>query len=145
MPRRGHDDQDDEPIVDLYALGGRVRTVSMDNERVLIELPLNTARRLFSHGVLDNAGPQRIQAAVERELESIRRRSPDLADSALAASAMAMAFEIEQPFNSATSKSQCARAMQGTLRELRELAPPEEARDAISKLSDEREERRSRG
>jgi hypothetical protein len=75
------------------------------------------------------------RAAVERDLAALAERDEDLASSALAATATALAKEIDKPKNSATSKSMCARALADTLRELRELAPPKREDDAIDRLS----------
>jgi hypothetical protein len=47
--------------------------------------------------------------------------------------------------NSATSKSMCAKALQDTLRELRELAPAARKEDAIDQLAKQRAKRRSGG
>jgi hypothetical protein len=66
--------------------------------------------------------------AVERDL----KRLPDhLAQSTLAATAKALAQELDSSANSATSKSMCAKALQDTMRELRELAPPEEKKGQL--------------
>lgn len=83
-------------------------------------MPLDQAVELtgvnFDHpaGVLEGVG---------RDLASIRERAPELADSALAGTALAMATELENPYNSATSKAQCANALQAVMDRLRELVP----------------------
>lgn len=69
----------------------------------------------------------------------------DLADSALAASALALARELDDDSNSATSKSMCARALKETLDRLRELAPPKREADGVDELKAERERRRAAG
>jgi hypothetical protein len=76
--------------------------------------------------------------AVDRDLERLPR---DLAESGLAASARALARELDRP-NSATSKSMCARALHDALDRLRELAPPERKADRIDEVNRKREERR---
>jgi hypothetical protein len=81
--------------------------------------------------------------AMERDLERIRRVAPELADSVLAASAKAMARELDDP-NSATSKSMCARALLDTMDRLRELTPVEERSDALDDLTARRTARRTR-
>lgn len=130
--------------VDLHALGARVLSVfGPFNSRVLIDMSADTAAMMFPNG-FGAAGPSRMLEAAEREIAALRKKSPDLADSALAAMLVAMAFEIEHPYNSATSKSACARALQEALRELRALAPPGEAKDGIDQLAEKRERRRSR-
>lgn len=82
-------------------------------------------------------------AALERELLALQNRAPDLARSTLAAGAMAMAREIDKPNNSATSKSMCQARLLEALHELRELAPPEEKKDALDEVSKKRNERRA--
>lgn len=60
--------------------------------------------------------------AVASELEGLG--DPRLAGSALAATALVLAGELDDPDNSATSKSMVARALNETMGRLRELAPP---------------------
>jgi hypothetical protein len=74
--------------------------------------------------------------AVERDIEDIRKRDPNLADSTLAALALALATEIDAPGNSATSKSMNAHQLRDTIVKLRELAPPPKARDELDELRD---------
>lgn len=81
--------------------------------------------------------------AVLRDLDAIRARDEDLADSALAATALALASEIDNEDNSATSKSMCAKALAEIMRELRDLAPPELKEDALVDLNARRSTRRS--
>jgi hypothetical protein len=83
------------------------------------------------------AGIRRSARRVERDLAKIRERDPEVADSALAASAVALAREIEHPFNSATSKSMCAGKLHEALDRLRELAPPKQEDDRIEDLAAE--------
>lgn len=64
-----------------------------------------------------------VVAALRGELELM----PDVVGkSALAASALALAAEMDDSGTSATAKSMCARALQDHLTQLRELAPPQE-------------------
>ena len=79
-----------------------------------------------------------VVAAVERDLALIRKLSPELADSALAASALAMAREIDTPHNSATSKSMCAKALLDALALIRDLSPPTEEGDTLDELASRR-------
>lgn len=71
----------------------------------------------------------RTAAAVERALALW----PDLEGSIEAATARAMADELDNP-NSATSKSMCARAMLEAIDRLRVLAPADEEDDALDGL-----------
>lgn len=85
-----------------------------------------------------------VSEAIERDIEELRTRDPKLADSALAASARVLAQELDKDRNSATSKSMCARALQDTLEQLRELAPPTEVKDKLDDLESRRAARRGR-
>jgi hypothetical protein len=73
--------------------------------------------------------------AVQRDLAAIAKLDKGLARSGLAASALALAKELDNPENSATSKSMCARALTEQLDHLRELAPDEEKGDKLDDLS----------
>lgn len=84
-----------------------------------------------------------VVASVERDLAEIAKRDQALADSALAASVRALAREIDDPDNSATSKSMCARALLDTLDRLRELVPDEGEADGVDDLTARRDARRS--
>lgn len=109
----------------------------------LIVMPTEAAEDLFPDG-LGAAKRTAVVEAAERDVDSIRDRDRELGDSALAASAVALAFEIEHPYNSATSKSMCAREMRDTLDRLRELAPEQEQdADGLDELAKERARRRA--
>jgi hypothetical protein len=86
-----------------------------------------------------------VRAAVQNDLDDLAKRAPDLATSALAASALALAREIDKPKNSATSKSMCAKALLDVLETLRDLAPPEEEADQLDDLSSRRAARLAAG
>jgi len=86
-----------------------------------------------------------VVAAVTRDLAAIRRRDPDLSQSALAASALVLAGELDDPENSATSKSMCARALTETMERLRDLLPPDTEADRLDDLSARRAERLAAG
>lgn len=84
-----------------------------------------------------------VVAAVTRDLAAIGRRDAELGCGALASLALAMAAEIDEPGNSATSKSMCARVLADTLERLAVLAPVEEGGDRIDELGDKRAKRLS--
>lgn len=111
----------------------------MFEARTLIEMPTEMARKLFG-SIPAAMRPDNI-AAVERDIERIRELDSALAESALAATALQMAYEMTNPFNSATSKSMCARALLETMEQLRELTPDGEEEgdelDAILRRGDE--------
>ena len=84
-----------------------------------------------------------VVGAVERDLAELARRLPGLDESAEAATALALARELDDE-NSATSKSMCARALNETMALLRASVPIEEpADDALDILT--AEVRRARG
>lgn len=82
-----------------------------------------------------------VEVAVDRDLKAIRVSDPALADSALAASALALARELDDTDNSATSKSMCARALHDALDRLRELTPEGEEADGLDDLAARRTKR----
>jgi hypothetical protein len=76
-----------------------------------------------------------VLASVLRDLDEL----PDeLANSALGASAIALAREMDKPKNSATSKSMCSKSLLDLMNRLRELAPPKEEEDGLDDLSKRR-------
>lgn len=75
-----------------------------------------------------------VGAAVRRDLDTLAKRAPDLAESALAASSLRLAEALDDPNNSATSKSMCARALLDTLDRLLELAPAPEENTPVDEL-----------
>lgn len=83
----------------------------------------------------------KVADAVRRDLEDIRARAPQIADSGLGAAALALATEIDRPKNSATSKSMCAKALLDTLDRLRELAPAKPAEDGLDDITKRRADR----
>jgi len=86
--------------------------------------------------------PTSVVAAVTADLEELGERDPKLARSAHAASALALARELDDD-NSATSKSMCARALSETMDRLRELAPPEQTKDVVDEVGEARKKRRA--
>lgn len=52
----------------------------------------------------------------------------------LASGALTMAGLLDDPGNSATSKSMCCKSMLDALKELRELAPPVQQKDGLDDL-----------
>lgn len=82
-----------------------------------------------------------VVAAVQRDLGAIGEVAPDLASSGIAAAALALAAEIDDPNNSATSKSMCARALREALDRLRELMPPAKERNKLDDLASRRTKR----
>ena len=83
--------------------------------------------------------------AVSRDLEAIRGRDEALAESGLAASALALAWSIDDPDTSATARSMCARELRDTLDRLRALAPPAQKADGLDELRGKRAKRQEIG
>jgi hypothetical protein len=81
------------------------------------------------------AGP--VESATKRDLDRLPK---ELAASALGASALALARELDAA-NSATSKSMCAKAHMEIMDRLRELAPLEEKPDALNDIESQRAKR----
>ena len=83
---------------------------------------------------------QTVLGALDAELKALRVQAP-----ALAATARALARELDDPGNSATSKSMCARVLADVLGQLRELAPAEVEEDVVDQLRARRESRLAGG
>jgi hypothetical protein len=107
----------------------------------VVSMTVGRAIELF--GPLAGITPLRTLKATERDLAELRKRDKDLADSTLAAVAVSMARELDNPYNSATSKSMCAGKLQDVMDRLRELAPPQKKGDALDDLADRRSARRA--
>lgn len=83
------------------------------------------------------AGP--VEAATKRDLAKL---PADLAQSALGASALALARELDG-VSSATSKSMCAKSHMDLMVRLRELAPPEQKKGLVHDIRSSRRGRLS--
>lgn len=128
--------------VDLHEMGGRVLSVfGPFGSRTLIELPTDVAQEMFPDGLAFSGRPDVVEAT-EREVAALGERAPEVGGSALASAAVALAYELTNPFNSATSKSMCARELREAMARLRELAPPKAERDRIDEVARKREARR---
>jgi hypothetical protein len=114
------------------------------SSRALVDMSVERATELFGSPLSSWLASSRVVDAVEKELETLAKRNPEIASSAVAASAVALAYEIQNPYNSATSKSMCARELRETMAKLRELAPEAEGKDDLDELSARRASRRRR-
>lgn len=129
--------------IDLYELGARVVSVfGPFSSKTMVLMSTDLAEELFP-APLRQSGRTTVVEAAEHDVASVRERDRELGDSALAAATIALAYEIEHPYNSATSKSMCAREMRDTLDRLRELVPPAAREDGIDELKKHRENRRT--
>lgn len=72
--------------------------------------------------------------AVERDLAELETREAGLSMSALAATALALARELDSK-TSATSKSMCAKALVDVLAELRGLAPEKHVASPLDEIN----------
>jgi hypothetical protein len=81
-----------------------------------------------------------VEAGVAKDLKAL---PADLRGSGLAASALALARELDTAENSATSKAMCARALAESLEKLRALAPPKQEADKLDELARRRARRRA--
>ena len=112
--------------------------------RALVEMSVVEAEE-FCGGVA-SAAPLEVVSGALRDLEQIKARDERVGGSALAASAVTLAYELANPYNSATSKALCARALRETMDRLEEMLPPEvKERDGIDQLAIERDRRRRSG
>lgn len=82
-----------------------------------------------------------VAAAIEKDLAEIRKHDPDLADSGLAASALALAQGMDEG-PSLAMRSMAAKELRDTMSVLRELAPKQKREDSIDRLAKQREKRR---
>ena len=141
-------DPDDEKARDgddLAAAGARVVAVfGAFASRVMVEMPTRLAEELFNEPLADCSRTE-IFDGVERDLAEITKRDADLGRSALAGLCRGLALELENPYNSATSKAQCAGQLRDTLAQLRELAPPERKASGLDDLKSDRSARLAGG
>jgi hypothetical protein len=116
--------------------------LKVHQERTVIEVSTELAGFLF-RGPLAESGDASVASAVEEDLEMIRKRDAKVADSALAAAALRMGRELDDPFNSASAKAQCARALHAHMDRLLELSPPgQEKEGKLHELKSQRKARR---
>lgn len=133
-------DSDDAPEI-------RGRVVSIFGpfgSRALIEVSSETARNLLDAGEIEPCGRGVIDA-IDGELAELRGRSPVLAASALAAALRVLAYELENPYNSLTSKAAATKELREGSDRLRELAPPARERTRLDQLREDREQRLAAG
>jgi hypothetical protein len=129
---------------DLFKSGARVVSVfGPFNSRAIIEVSADLAQHLFREP-LPEAGRTGVIDAVAHDVKEIRERDEGLAESAHAATAVRLAYELEHPFNSATSKAACAKTLNETMDRLRELAPEQPKKDRVDEIGAKRAKRRGK-
>ena len=132
-----------EPQTDLAEFGARVISVCGPKSKItLVAMPTDLAIEMFRES-LGDAAPSSSIEAVEHDLALIAERSPILAQSAHAATAMRLAYELENPYNSATSKSQCAKVLNEAIDRLLELAPTAKEDVGLDALNSRRAAKRA--
>lgn len=82
-----------------------------------------------------------VAAAVTDELKLMADRAPEIRGTALAALAVALAREVDDPDNSATSKSLCAGRLIDAVDRLRQMVPAEVQADGLDDLAARRDRR----
>ena len=97
----------------------------------------------WQEAALEGLGRMTVVEAVARDLENLAKHAPGLDESAEAATALALARELDSR-NSATSKSMCARALNETMDKLRAMAPPAKEGDGLDELEARRAARLAR-
>lgn len=104
----------------------------------LVLMPLDAATDLVGDS---SDRPAYVLEGVIHDLAAIREMDEDLAAGALAGTAIALAFELENPYCSATAKSNCANSLASVLEQLRELVPVKTEGDGLDELTAERQKR----
>ena len=112
-------------LVSVHGPFGNRAMIEVSTDALLSVIP----KLPSAHGVTDG---------VEHDLASIDH--VDLAS--LAATAIALAREIDSPGNSATSKAQCAKALNETMERIQAHAPAENT-DDLDEIAAKRKERRA--
>jgi hypothetical protein len=128
---------------DLFATARVVSVFGPFASRTLIEISSDLARRLFDDEPLSEVGRSNVIDATEQDIELIRAIDPDAADSSTAATALRMAYELDHPFNSATSKAQCAKAHAECMGRLWERVPEKPKEDEVARIKAQRGSRRA--
>ena len=81
------------------------------NARALLETSAKQAAELLGQPLAGTLGPTRVVDATLQEIAEIEERSPGVGSSPFAAAALALAYELDNPFNSATAKGTCSRSL----------------------------------
>lgn len=120
----------------------RVVSVFGNGLFVLVEMHVDRAREEFGDRALASAGRTDVIDATEKQLAELREKSAAVADSALAAGAMRMAYELDDPHTSATAKANCLSELHKAMDRLLELAKAGEGKKG--KLHEIKEARSTR-
>lgn len=99
--------------------------------QALVHMTSDQAAKLVETDVAQ-AAPAYVIEAVSADLY---RLPVELHASALAATARAMAFELSNPYNSATSKAQCAKVLADVMDRLLESVQEEEEADELDRIA----------
>lgn len=104
------------------------------NGYALLETSAARATELLGEPLSSTLGPTRVVDATMREIAALEAMKPGIAKTTFAATALALAYELDNPFNSATSKSMCARSLAEVTDRLRALAPEPEEGTVLDKI-----------
>jgi pyruvate/2-oxoglutarate dehydrogenase complex dihydrolipoamide acyltransferase (E2) component len=112
--------------------------------RVLLETSAERAVELLGQPLAGSLGPTRVVDATLREIAAFEQRTPGVGSSTLAATAVALAYELDNPFNSATSKSMCARSLAEVFDRLGARSPEPPKTSGLDEIRRRRDEAVSR-
>lgn len=102
-------------------------------------------KRSSSRSTKPKAAPDHVELSnVDRVRADLKDFGPDLERSGLAGAALTLARDLDNRKNSATSHAMCAKALVDVMGQLRELAPPRDARDGIDRIRGKDDRRRGR-
>ena len=102
--------------------------------RTMIDISTDAARAILP----ELQRPDGVTDGVEAELAACKDAPP-----ALAATAIALAREMDNPYNSATSKGQCAKALNETMEQIRAAGADAPTSDGLDEIAKAREQRRA--
>lgn len=114
-----------------------VRELRAEARRRGVKLPAR-ARKAEIEELLGIGVDRSVLAGVERDLGEMARRDARVPGTALAASARALAEQLDDPEASATSKANCARALRETLERIEDSLPEVKRGDRLDELRDRR-------
>ncbi|HTU15646.1 MAG TPA: hypothetical protein VMF31_10635 [Solirubrobacterales bacterium] len=119
-----------------------VKELKAEAKRRGITLP-SRAKKAEIEELLGIGVERTVVAGVERDLAELAKRAPALLNTALAATALELAKQLDSKTNSATSKSMCAKSLTETMDRLDELAPPKKEGDRLDALAARHADRRT--
>lgn len=110
-----------------------VKELKAEAKKRGIKLPAK-AKKKDIEALLGIGIDRSVKASVERDLAELAKRDPSIPNGSLAATAIELAKQLDNPKNSATSKSMCAKSLSDTMDRLNELAPPKKEGDRLDAI-----------